>query len=101
MAANNEEVPAGPSLEPKAERSDSVLIKRRFGVRTAHADEDSLPANAQTSFFQRGREFESAYVNHSFTEEEKKQLATYDSLDYFPPHSVVYKVTRRNRRVNM
>ena len=72
--------------------TENILIQRRFGVRTTHADEDSLPAYAQTSFFQKGREFESAYVNHKFTEEEKRQLATYDSLDYFPPHSVVYKV---------
>ena len=80
------------STEPNQENNENNLIQRRYGVRSTHADEDTLPAFARTSFFQKGREFESAYVNHKFTDEEKHQLATYDSLDYFPPHSVVYKV---------
>ena len=88
----NEERSEDISSEPKQGRNENILIQRRYGVRSTHADEDTLPAFAQTSFFQKGREFESAYVNHKFTEEEKHQLATYDSLDYFPPHSVVYKV---------
>lgn len=82
--------------ESNQENNENKLIQRRYGVRSAHADEDTLPAFARTSFFQKGREFESAYVNHKFTDEEKHQLATYDSLDYFPPHSVVYKVREMN-----
>jgi hypothetical protein len=88
----SEERSADISNEPSQESKENILIQTRYGVRSTHADEDTLPAFAQTSFFQKGREFESAYVNHKFTEEEKHQLATYDSLDYFPPHSVVYKV---------
>ncbi|XP_078683930.1 chloride channel protein C-like isoform X1 [Branchiostoma floridae x Branchiostoma belcheri] len=42
-------------------------------------------------FFARGREFESRYVNHHYTEAEREELAKYESLDYLPSHSVVYK----------
>ncbi|KXJ16127.1 chloride channel protein D [Exaiptasia diaphana] len=64
---------------------------KTYGVASGHADEDTLPTTTQTSFFQKGREFESAYVNHKYTDEEKEQLATYESVDYLPPHSSVYK----------
>ena len=87
-----EERNASEVSQADRESNENILIQRRYGVRSNHADEDTLPAFARTSFFQKGREFESAYVNHKFTDEEKHQLATYDSLDYFPPHSVVYKV---------
>jgi hypothetical protein len=94
MASSAESSPRSENVSGEADlaSNENILVRRRYGVRSAHADEDSLPAFARTSFFQKGREFESAYVNHKFTDEEKHQLATYDSLDYFPPHSVVYKV---------
>ena len=38
-----------------------------------------------------GRDFESAFVNHKYTREERKTLATYESLDYLPSHSIAYK----------
>ncbi|XP_048583909.1 chloride channel protein D [Nematostella vectensis] len=64
---------------------------KTYGVASGHADEDALPTTTSTSFFQKGREFESVYVNHKYTDEEKEQLATYESVDYLPPHSSVYK----------
>ena len=64
----------------------------KYGVSSSHADEDTLPTNTQTSFFQKGREFESRYVNHHYTEEEREKLGTFESVDYLPPHSAVYKV---------
>lgn len=69
---------------------------KTYGVASGHADEDTLPTTTQTSFFQKGREFESAYVNHKYTDQEKEQLATYESVDYLPPHSSVYKVCFKN-----
>lgn len=45
----------------------------------------------KTSFFQRGRELESVYDNHKYTDHERKVLAEYESLDYLPPHSTAYK----------
>lgn len=38
-----------------------------------------------------GRDFESAYVNHKYTKQERETLASFESLDYLPSHSVVYK----------
>lgn len=70
---------------------------KTYGVASGHADEDALPTKTQTSFFQKGREFESVYVNHKYTEEEKETLATYESVDYLPPHSLVYKVKTTTR----
>ena len=70
----------------------------KYGVSSSHADEDTLPTATQTSFFQKGREFESRYVNHHYTEEERQKLGTFESVDYLPPHSAVYKV-RCNFRV--
>lgn len=67
----------------------------KYGVSSSHADEDALPTANQTSFFQKGREFESRYINHHYTEEEKEKLATFESVDYLPPHSAVYKVSER------
>ena len=64
----------------------------KYGVSSSHADEDTLPTATQTSFFQKGREFESRYVNHHYTEEERQKLGTFESVDYLPPHSAVYKV---------
>lgn len=63
----------------------------KYGVSSSHADEDTLPTTTQTSFFQKGREFESRYVNHHYTEEERQKLGTFESVDYLPPHSAVYK----------
>ena len=43
-------------------------------------------------FFERGREYESRFVNHQYEESEKEILGKYESLDYFTPYSTVYKV---------
>jgi len=45
-----------------------------------------------TGFFQRGRDYESRYVNHRYLANEKKVLSEYESVDYFSPHSQIYKV---------
>ncbi|XP_055929493.1 chloride channel protein C-like isoform X1 [Argiope bruennichi] len=47
--------------------------------------------NVQHNFFEKGRDLESAFVNHKYTDAEKKLLSEYESLDYLPPHSKVYK----------
>ncbi|XP_013787955.2 chloride channel protein D-like, partial [Limulus polyphemus] len=54
------------------------------------------------SFFARGRDLESAYVNHKYTEKEREILARYESLDYLPPHSKVYRdwITKQPARLD-
>ena len=44
-------------------------------------------------FFQQGRDYESRYVNHKYLRHEQELLKKYESLDYFSPHSTVYKVS--------
>jgi len=39
----------------------------------------------------KGRDFESTFTNHKYTEEEKQTLTTYEGHDYLPSHSDVYK----------
>ena len=57
-----------------------------------HADytEGVHPTDDKNGFFAKGRDFESRYINHQYTEQEKKVLASYESVDYLPPHSQVY-----------
>ena len=49
------------------------------------------PTDDKSGFFAKGRDFESRYVNHSYTDQEKEVLASYESVDYLPPHSHVYR----------
>ena len=68
------------------------------------ADEDadaSRLAHSDTSadvgsFFKRGREYESVYVNHRYTGEELKVLASYETLNYLPPDSKVFRYENEN-----
>ncbi|XP_048253453.1 chloride channel protein C-like [Haliotis rufescens] len=41
--------------------------------------------------FESGRDYEPVYVTHKYTEKEKETLASFESLDYLPSHSFVYK----------
>nr|XP_039274350.1 chloride transport protein 6-like [Styela clava] len=59
-----------------------------------HEDiDDSHLATSEiyNQFFASGRDYESAFVNHKYTEQEKEELQKYDSLDYLPPWSDAYK----------
>ena len=63
--------------------------------RNAESTHEDIPLQAtetHISFFQKGREYESRYVNHHYTEEEREQLGKFESVDCLPPHSTVYKV---------
>ena len=41
------------------------------------------------AFFGKGRDLQSANMNHQYTEKEKEILSSYDTQDYLPPHSRV------------
>jgi chloride channel 7 len=49
-----------------------------------------------TSFFQIGRDFEPAFVNHKYTKAEQVKLAEQQSIDYLPANSRVYKLYREH-----
>ena len=50
-----------------------------------------LPHTTRPLLFVQGRDFESVYVNHRYTEQERETLSSFESLDYLPSHSMVYK----------
>ena len=66
----------------------------RTNAESTHEDISLRATETHISFFQKGREFESRYVNHHYTEEEREKLGKFESVDYLPPHSTVYKVSR-------
>ncbi|XP_078688574.1 chloride channel protein C-like isoform X1 [Branchiostoma floridae x Branchiostoma belcheri] len=67
--------------------------KHTYSVSQVPSVDDVHLAHADTSegFFARGREFESVYVNHRYTTQEREELSKFDSLDYLPSHSFAYK----------
>ncbi|CAL1544815.1 unnamed protein product [Lymnaea stagnalis] len=50
------------------------------------------------SVFAKGRDYEPVYVTHEYTEQEKDTLNTYESCDYLPNHSHIFKhwIKRQN-----
>lgn len=81
-------------------RSSALTVSGRpsrlskYGVSFQPPQDDAVyyPADvAQTTFFQKGRDFESTYTNHKYTNDEKQTLRTYESQDYLPSHSEVFK----------
>ncbi|CAL1547937.1 unnamed protein product, partial [Lymnaea stagnalis] len=49
------------------------------------------------SVFAKGRDYEPVYVTHECTEQEKDTLNTYESCDYLPNHSHIFKTGLRGR----
>nr|XP_009858717.1 chloride channel protein C-like [Ciona intestinalis] len=65
-------------------------------------DDSHLADTENSGFFSKGREYESAFVNHKYTNKEREELQKYDSLDYLPPWSTSYKnwVREQPRRLD-
>jgi hypothetical protein len=68
-----------------------------YGLHTEDDDDPavgtSVPLNDDvvTSFFKRGREYESVFTNHRYTAEELRVLGSYETLNYLPPDSKVFR----------
>ncbi|KAK6185139.1 hypothetical protein SNE40_007435 [Patella caerulea] len=50
--------------------------------------------------FAQGRDYEPIYITHKYTAKEKETLATFESLDYLPSNSEVYKQWLKRKRVS-
>ncbi|XP_067937986.1 chloride channel protein C-like [Watersipora subatra] len=96
--------PSGTSLSVGAGRSAETsrsggLQKKlsklsKYGVSFKPPEDDAVHYASdakELGFFQKGRDFESTFTNHKYTVEEKETLYTYESQDYLPSHSEVYK----------
>ena len=40
-------------------------------------------------------------ITHKYTDQEKKALAAYESLDYLPSHSEIYKTWIRRQKISV
>lgn len=86
-------------------RTDSARRRlAKYGTTQEPPKDDALfyPQDDTHSFFALGRDIESVYTNHKYTTEEKATLGTFESLDYLPSHSEVYKhwLKRQPRRLD-
>ncbi|GFO14219.1 chloride channel protein [Plakobranchus ocellatus] len=64
------------------------------GVKSASPADDSLFAvqdDDSFSVFAKGRDYEPIFITHQYTEQEKETLGSYESCDYLPSHSHIYK----------
>ena len=78
--------------EEQQQEQQSPMHRRGFWEELFPTTTSTTTTTTTTSsFFQRGREYESIFVNHRYTKKELKVLASYESLDYLPPDSVVYR----------
>ncbi|XP_064641031.1 chloride channel protein C-like isoform X2 [Lineus longissimus] len=85
-----------PGQQGDGLRQRSLTERRRlakYGATHEPPLDDAVlyPHDDDHSFFAKGRDFESRYVNHKYTQKERETLATFESLDYLPSHSEVYK----------
>ncbi|KAI0238342.1 Chloride channel protein D [Lamellibrachia satsuma] len=54
-------------------------------------DDVVYPRDDRATFFEQGRELEGFNKNHKYTEEELEMLSSFESHNYLPFHSVIYK----------
>eukprot|EP00051_Salpingoeca_urceolata_P010072 m.122720 g.122720 ORF g.122720 m.122720 type:complete len:922 (+) comp16573_c0_seq4:343-3108(+) len=66
-------------------------MRKRQGLAVAAVAGAGGPQDNPSSFFQRGREFESIYTSHQFTAAERDKLREFESCGYLPDNSLVYK----------
>jgi len=69
----------------------SLRLSNVWAPETIEDEALEHPEDDHHAFFAKGRDFESVNVNHRYTEDERKILAGYESVDYMPSHSKVYK----------
>ncbi|CAG5121828.1 unnamed protein product [Candidula unifasciata] len=76
-------------------------IRRRGTIREISRTPKQAPPKDDTLFsvkdderfsvFEKGRDYEPVYITHQYTEQEIDTLNTYESCDYLPSHSHIYK----------
>lgn len=88
LPANDASNANGSSIHRRAPRS-----LNRYGTTAQPPRDDAVYYVTDDNFgvFARGRDYEPVNVTHQYTTEERKTLASFESLDYLPSHSQVYK----------
>ncbi|CAC5419823.1 unnamed protein product [Mytilus coruscus] len=65
--------------------------KSGHSVEPPRDDAVYYPKDDTYGVFAQGRDYEPVYITHKYTEEEKKTLSSFESEDYLPSHSEIYK----------
>ncbi|KAK7492242.1 hypothetical protein BaRGS_00016539 [Batillaria attramentaria] len=81
---------AAPLWDSAGRRPRSIS---KYGSSAKAPDDDNVFYVNDDNYgaFTAGRDYEPIYITHKYTEKEKETLAGFESLDYLPPHSHVYK----------
>ncbi|XP_060587255.1 chloride channel protein C-like isoform X2 [Ruditapes philippinarum] len=77
-------------------------IMSKTGTMTDEIVDDSIRYHTddEYSFLAAGRDFESMNTTHKYTDQERLTLAAYESLDYLPSHSDIYKKWIKHQKVS-
>ncbi|ESN98453.1 hypothetical protein HELRODRAFT_176929 [Helobdella robusta] len=70
--------------------------QRCFLKKLNYQNDIVCPSDDNFSCFAKGREYGSSSITHQYTEQEREMLADYESLEYLPYHSYVYREWTRN-----
>ncbi|XP_022340708.1 chloride channel protein C-like isoform X1 [Crassostrea virginica] len=72
---------------------------QKTGLSQPQPKDDTVeyPADDQYGLFEQGRDYEPVYVTHKYTKEEQRTLSSFESVDYLPPHSEIYKQWLKNQ----
>ncbi|KAK3604540.1 hypothetical protein CHS0354_000361 [Potamilus streckersoni] len=79
---------------PQKKLSKYGVAKDMPELEKHHAPDDRY------SFLEQGRDIESVNIPHKYTEKEKEALGAFESLDYLPSHSDIFKKWVKRQRVS-
>jgi len=86
---NYESLPEGARMTIDSEAADLLDEHERDLLRSGSKNKSM--AQHWERFFSRNKDFEGARVNHVFHADERRKLSTFESIDYFPPNSKVFR----------
>ncbi len=69
-------------------------------IMAQNQNQNAAGVTVDQTFFEAGRDYESINVNHRYTPKEKRVLASYESVDYLPPDSKIYREWIQEQRVS-
>ncbi|XP_021349957.1 chloride channel protein C-like isoform X2 [Mizuhopecten yessoensis] len=87
----SEEESSGDEVEGTSVRRRHVWNRNARSVEPPRDDAIYYPQDDTFGLFDQGRDYEPLNITHKYTDEERKTLGTYDSHDYLPSNSEVYR----------
>eukprot|EP00949_MAST-11_sp_MAST-11-sp1_P004310 g4310.t1 len=81
--------PIGQRSGDAAEDVGNNDLEKKTSLRISHPD--AIASRRKFGFFSKGRELENRHTNHHYTPEELEHMRSFESLNYMPPNSKVYR----------